>query len=149
MSVKLISGSTVIEVPTSVALMCQTIKHQYESCPSDEIHLPPMFHGALPYVVTYLKNNITGLPTETICCRDNSISPSAVDAQFLHSVDNNPSMLFQIAMAANYLDIPSLVELMSKGIADILKHSIADGKTLDEIRHIMRVPENCPIHASV
>jgi hypothetical protein len=145
MSVNIISGPVTLTVPVALANMSNTIKYQLESCPTSEVFISEKYRVALPFIVSYLKKFPTGLPTESIYCRDDSIPLQPEDDEFLLEIQAQPnfiSLLFQIATAANYLEIPHLVDIMGKGIASQIKKC----STSEEILKLTAIPPGCPLH---
>ncbi|GMI88058.1 ARABIDOPSIS SKP1 HOMOLOGUE 1, UFO INTERACTING PROTEIN 1, S phase kinase-associated protein 1 [Hibiscus trionum] len=114
------SDGETFEVEEAVAVESQTIKHMIEDdCADNAIPLPNVTSKILSKVIEYCKKHV-----------DKEKNPEdeikAWDADFV-KVDQNT--LFDLILAANYLDIKSLLDLTCQTVADMIK-----GKTPEEIR---------------
>lgn len=67
------------------------------------------------------------------------LQSSPWDAEFVESVADNHETLFDLILAANYLNIPSLLDLTCAKLAAMIK-----GKTPREIRKLFRISEPTP-----
>ncbi|GAA0167537.1 ubiquitin-protein ligase [Lithospermum erythrorhizon] len=111
-------------VDEAVALQSQTIKHMIEDdCVDDVIPVPNVAGNILAKVIEYCKKHVE--PTSD----DDDVE--AFDAEFF-KVDQ--STLLEIVLAANYLNIKSLLEHTCRSIADMIKD-----KTPEEIRQIFNI----------
>ncbi|KAJ9704452.1 hypothetical protein PVL29_002834 [Vitis rotundifolia] len=96
----------------------QVIKHMFEDgCAVDEIPLPNVTSKILAEVIKYSKKHVETPKAEEL---------EAWDADFV-KVDQDT--LFDLILAANYLNIKSLLDLTCQTVADMIK-----GKTPEEIR---------------
>ncbi|KAJ8762128.1 hypothetical protein K2173_007278 [Erythroxylum novogranatense] len=127
------SDGETFEVDEAVALESQTIKHMIEDdCADNGIPLPNVTSKILSKVIEYCKKHV-----ETPKSDDRSSSSSvddelkAWDAEFV-KVDQ--ATLFDLILAANYLNIKSLLDLTCQTVADMIK-----GKTPEEIRKTFNI----------
>lgn len=114
------------KVELRVARMSETIKNLIEDAGVDHpVPLPNVTGDILSKVIDYCKYHIENpAPAQ----EDRPLKPWEIigwDADF---VKLDQPVLFQLILAANYLDIKSLLELTCKSVANTLK-----GKTPDEI----------------
>ncbi|XP_028782465.1 SKP1-like protein 1B [Neltuma alba] len=115
------------EVDEAVALESQTIKHMIEDdCADSGIPLPIVTSKILSKVIEYCKKHVEAANSEKI-----SEDLKAWDAEFVR-VDH--SVLFDLILAANYLNIKSLLDLTCQTVADMIK-----GKTPEEIRKTFNI----------
>ncbi|KAL9229609.1 hypothetical protein vseg_005059 [Gypsophila vaccaria] len=113
-------GETFV-VEERVALESQTMKHMIEDdCADSVIPLPNVTSSILAKVIEYCKKHVQ-------CCDDVKIW----DADFV-KVDQ--AVLFDLILAANYLNIKSLLDLSCQTVADMIK-----GKTPEEIRKTFNI----------
>ncbi|GMN28953.1 hypothetical protein TIFTF001_002234 [Ficus carica] len=115
------------EVEEAVALQSQTIKHMVEDdCADNGIPLPNVTSKILSKVIEYCNRHT-----------DSSVAPAADDdlkiwdAEFV-KVDQ--ATLFDLILAANYLNIKNLLDLTCQTVADMIK-----GKTPEEIRNTFNI----------
>ncbi|RVW96714.1 SKP1-like protein 1A [Vitis vinifera] len=111
-------------VDVAVAMESQTIKHMIEDrCADNAIPLPNVTSKILARVIEYCKKHV-----ETPKAEEHAVNDElrAWDADFV-KVDQ--ATLFDLILAANYLDIKSLLDLTCQTVADMIK-----GKTPSEIR---------------
>ncbi|XP_030464830.1 SKP1-like protein 1B [Syzygium oleosum] len=112
------------EVEEPVAVESQTIKHMIEDdCADNAIPLPNVTSKILAKVIEYCKKHVESAKAED---RVNDDDLKAWDAEFV-KVDQGT--LFDLILAANYLNIKSLLDLTCQTVADMIK-----GKTPEEIR---------------
>ncbi|XP_026450948.1 SKP1-like protein 1B [Papaver somniferum] len=98
------------DVDEAVALQCETIKHMIEDgCADDAIPLPNVTSQTLAKVIQYCKKHVETTVGEDL---------HKWDAVF---VKVGQHTLFDYILAANYLDIKSLLELTCQKAADELK----------------------------
>ncbi|CAI0557667.1 unnamed protein product [Linum tenue] len=128
------SDGETFEVEEAVAVESQTIKHMIEDdCADSEIPLPNVTSAILAKVIEYCRKHVeAGADKE----KDKLItSPDEAlktwDADFV-KVDQNT--LFDLILAANYLNIKSLLDLTCQTVADMIK-----GKTPEEIRKTFNI----------
>ncbi|XP_022895984.1 SKP1-like protein 1A isoform X2 [Olea europaea var. sylvestris] len=119
------SDGETFEVEETVALESQTIKHMIEDgCADTSIPLPNVTSKILAKVIEYCKRHVEAAADGTPATADRDLK--AFDADFV-KVDK--STIFDLILAANYLNIKSLLDLTCQTVADMIK-----GKTPEEIR---------------
>ncbi|XVE94522.1 hypothetical protein REPUB_Repub02eG0016000 [Reevesia pubescens] len=119
------------EVDEAVALESQTIKHMIEDdCADNGIPLPNVTSKILSKVIEYCKKHVEEPKADD---RSTSVDDElkSWDADFV-KVDQ--ATLFDLILAANYLNIKSLLDLTCQTVADMIK-----GKTPEEIRKTFNI----------
>ncbi|XP_048547898.1 SKP1-like protein 1 isoform X2 [Triticum urartu] len=135
------------EVDEAVAMESQTIRHMIEDeCADNAIPLPNVNSKTLSMVIEYCNKHVQASPkpADSGAAADASSSASAAaaapaptedmkswDAEFI-KVDQ--AILFDLILAANYLDIKGLLDLTCQTVADMIK-----GKTPEEIRKTFNI----------
>ncbi|XP_030446916.1 SKP1-like protein 1A [Syzygium oleosum] len=115
------------EVEEAVALESQTIKHMIEDeCADDGIPLPNVTSKILSKVIEYCRKHVDA---DRAPSADDDLK--AWDAEFV-KVDQ--ATLFDLILAANYLNIKGLLDLTCQTVADMIK-----GKTPEEIRKTFNI----------
>ncbi|PSS29990.1 SKP1-like protein [Actinidia chinensis var. chinensis] len=123
------SDGEAFEVEEAVALESQTIEPLIEyNCPDSVIPLPNVTGKILAMVIEYCKKHVDSPKTEDRSAEDEL---NAWDAEFV-KVDR--PLLFHLILAANYLNIKSLLDLTCQTVADMLK-----GMTPDEIAETFNI----------
>ena len=123
------SDGEAFEVDEAVALESQTIKHMIEDdCADNGIPLPNVTSKILAKVVEYCKKHVEASGSEEKSSEDDL---KAWDADFV-KVDQ--ATLFDLILAANYLNIKNLLDLTCQTVADMIK-----GKTPEEIRKTFNI----------
>ncbi|XAR72690.1 hypothetical protein NMG60_11019417 [Bertholletia excelsa] len=118
------SDNETFEVEESVAVESQTIKHMIEdNCADTVIPLPNVTSKILAKVIEYCKKHVDVPKSDDKIAEDDLKN---FDAEFV-KVDQGT--LFELILAANYLNIKSLLDLTCQTVADMIK-----GKTPEEIR---------------
>uniref|UniRef100_A0A7C8ZBF3 SKP1-like protein n=1 Tax=Opuntia streptacantha TaxID=393608 RepID=A0A7C8ZBF3_OPUST len=127
------SDGETFEVEEAVALESQTIKHMIEDdCADNAIPLPNVTGKILSKVIEYCKKHVDAAAAKSSDERSSSDDElKAWDAEFV-KVDQNT--LFDLILAANYLNIKSLLDLTCQTVADMIK-----GKTPEEIRKTFNI----------
>ncbi|PIA50655.1 hypothetical protein AQUCO_01200103v1 [Aquilegia coerulea] len=121
------SDGEAFEVDEAVIVQSQTIKHMIEDeCASDVIPLANVTSKIMAKVIEYCKKHV-----ENQECTDD-IDLKSWDTDFVKDVDQGT--LFDLILAANYLNIKSLLDLTCKTVADMIK-----GKTAEEIRKTFNI----------
>ncbi|KAE8715568.1 SKP1-like protein 1B [Hibiscus syriacus] len=125
------SDGETFEVDEAVALELQTIKHMIEDdCVENGIPLPNVTSKILSKIIEYCKKHVQAANSD-----DRSVSIDdelkSWDADFV-KVDQ--ATLFHLILAANYLNIKSLLDLICQTVADVIK-----GKTPEEIRKTFNI----------
>ncbi|KZV41122.1 hypothetical protein F511_09318 [Dorcoceras hygrometricum] len=130
------SDGETFEVDEAVAVESQTIKHMIEdNCADTTIPLPNVTSKILAKVIEYCKRHVEsaakassdGVSTDKVVDDD----LKNFDAEFV-KVDQGT--LFDLILAANYLNIKSLLDLTCQTVADMIK-----GKTPEEIRKTFNI----------
>ncbi|KAL3840192.1 hypothetical protein ACJIZ3_024783 [Penstemon smallii] len=126
------SDGEVFEVDEAVAVESQTIKHLIEDeCADNVIPLPNVTGKIIAKVIEYCKRHVDAAATSK--AEDNKLDDDlkAFDADFI-KVDQ--ATLFDLILAANYLNIKTLLDLTCQTVADMIK-----GKTPEEIRKTFNI----------
>ena len=117
------------EVEEAVALESQTIKHMIEDdCADNGIPLPNVTSKILAKVIEYCKKHVDAAKP------DEKISEDDLKAWDQEFVKVDQATLFDLILAANYLNIKSLLDLTCQTVADMIK-----GKTPEEIRKTFNI----------
>ncbi|XP_059623326.1 SKP1-like protein 1A [Cornus florida] len=123
------SDGETFEVEEAVALESQTLKHMIEDdCADSIIPLPNVTGNILSKIIEYCKKHV-----ETPKSKDNT-SNDAIKNFDTNFVEVDQAMLFNLILAANYLNIKSLLDLICQKVADMIK-----GKTPEEIRSTFNI----------
>ncbi|CAN8240127.1 unnamed protein product [Cochlearia groenlandica] len=124
------------EVDQAVALQSQTIAHMVEDdCVDNGVPLPNVTSKILAKVIEYCKKHVEASASKT-----DAAAAAVVDAAGASSDDDlkawdaefmriDQATLFELILAANYLNIKNLLDLTCQTVADMIK-----GKTPEEIR---------------
>nr|GEY49458.1 SKP1-like protein 1B [Tanacetum cinerariifolium] len=117
------SDGKTFELDEMVALESHTIKHMIEDeCADTIIPLPNVTSRILSKVIEYCKKHVEAPAEQDL---------KSFDTNFV-KVDQGT--LFDLIMAANYLNIKSLLDLTCQTVADMIK-----GKTPEEIRKAFNI----------
>ncbi|CAM0948430.1 unnamed protein product [Alopecurus aequalis] len=133
------------EVEEAVAMESQTIRHMIEDdCADNGIPLPNVNSKILSKVIEYCNKHVLaakpadGTAASTAAASGADATPPAPaedlknwDAEFV-KVDQ--ATLFDLILAANYLNIKGLLDLTCQTVADMIK-----GKTPEEIRKTFNI----------
>nr|GEX22156.1 SKP1-like protein 1B [Tanacetum cinerariifolium] len=123
------SDGETFKLDEMVALESQTIKHMIEDeCADTVIHLPNVTRRILSKVIEYCKKYVKAPKTEDKVAEEDLKS---FDTDFV-KVDQGT--LFDLILAANYLNIKSLFDLTCQTVADMFK-----GKNPEEIRKTFNI----------
>ncbi|KAL8109749.1 SKP1-like protein 20 [Apium graveolens] len=125
------SDNETFEVEEAVAVESQTIKHMIEDdCADTTIPLPNVSSKILAKVIEYCKKHVESPKSDEVNKTvDDELK--TFDAEFV-KVDQ--ATLFDLILAANYLNIKSLLDLTCQTVADMIK-----GKTPEEIRKTFNI----------
>ena len=133
------SDNQVFVVPKEVADWSQTVKNMVEDlADADEdtgeiVPLPNVSSKVLARVIEYCTYHVEAdRKTEGDKPSKTEAEVAAWDAVFIGDFDQ--TMLFDIVLAANYLNIKSLLDLSCQRIASMMK-----GKTADQIREMFNI----------
>ncbi|CAH8278743.1 unnamed protein product [Arabidopsis lyrata] len=131
------------EIDEAVALESQTIKHMIEDdCADNGIPLPNVTSKILSKVIEYCKKHVeaaaksettteAAATTTTVASGSSDEDLKTWDSEFI-KVDQGT--LFDLILAANYLNIKGLLDLTCQTVADMIK-----GKTPEEIRKTFNI----------
>ncbi|GJS42220.1 SKP1-like protein 1B [Tanacetum coccineum] len=123
------------EIDEIVALESQTIKHMIEDeCADNVIPLPLIASDTLSKIIEYCKKHAELSKKDDNDDKDDEKAAEdlkSFDAEFV-KLDTN--IIQDILLAANFLNIEKLIDLMCRLIADRIK-----GKTPEEIREILNI----------
>ncbi|KAJ1415029.1 S-phase kinase-associated protein 1-like [Sesbania bispinosa] len=123
------SDGEVFEVDEVVALELQATKYIIEDGHFDgNIPLSNVTGRILAKVIEYCKKHVEAINSND---KPSEEDLKAWDVEFM-KVDQD--MLFDLIMAANYLNIKNLLDLTYQTVADMMK-----GKTAEEIRKIFNI----------
>ncbi|WOL05285.1 SKP1-like protein 1B isoform X2 [Canna indica] len=134
------SDGEVFEVEEAVAMESQTIKHMIEDdCADSGIPLPNVSSKILAKVVEYCKKHVDAAAAAAARPSDDTAAASGVSDDDLKSWDAefvkvDQGTLFDLILAANYLNIKGLLDLTCQTVADMIK-----GKTPEEIRKTFNI----------
>jgi len=124
------SDGETFEVEESVAVESQTIKHMIEDdCADTSIPLPNVTSKILAKVIEYCKRHVESAAKSEDKAVDDALK--TFDTEF---VNVDQAVLFDLILAANYLNIKSLLDLTCQTVADMIK-----GKTPEEIRKTFNI----------
>ncbi|XP_047959829.1 SKP1-like protein 1A [Salvia hispanica] len=131
------SDGEVFEVDESVALESQTIKHMIEDdCADNVIPLPNVTGKILSKVIEYCKRHVDAAASATNA--DDKLASAVSDEELkafdVDFVKVDQATLFDLILAANYLNIKTLLDLTCQTVADMIK-----GKTPEEIRKTFNI----------
>ncbi|KAL6220730.1 hypothetical protein ACLB2K_008486 [Fragaria x ananassa] len=117
------------EVEEAVALESQTIKHMIEDdCADNGIPLPNVTSKILAKVIEYCKKHVDAAKP------DEKVTEEELKAWDQDFVKVDQATLFDLILAANYLNIKNLLDLTCQTVADMIK-----GKTPEEIRKTFNI----------
>ncbi|MQM04121.1 hypothetical protein Taro_036911 [Colocasia esculenta] len=128
------SDGEVFEVEEAVAMESQTIRNLIEDeCTADAIPLPNVAGRILAKVIEFCKKHVESAAKKGDESADRVVDDELKtwDADFV-KVDQ--ATLFDLILAANYLNIKSLLDLTCQTVADMIK-----GKTPEEIRKTFNI----------
>ena len=120
------------EVEEAVAMGSQTIRHMIEDdCADNGIPLPNVSSKILAKVIEYCNKHVHAAAADTTAASGDGEDLKSWDAEFV-KVDQ--ATLFDLILAANYLNIKGLLDLTCQTVADMMK-----GKTPEEIRETFNI----------
>ncbi|XP_055815516.1 SKP1-like protein 1B [Solanum dulcamara] len=124
------SDGEIFEVSEAVALESQTIKHLIEDdCADSTIPLPNVTSKILAKVLEYCNRHVEASTKKEDKAAEDELK--TFDVEFV-KVDQGT--LFDLILAANFLNIKSLLDLTCQTVADMIK-----GKTPEEIRKTFNI----------
>ncbi|KAF7019603.1 unnamed protein product [Triticum aestivum] len=122
------------QVEEAVAMESQTIRHMIEDdCADNGIPLPNVDSKILSKIIEYCKKHVQADASSS------TSTTAAAPAEDLKSYDADfvkvdQATLFDLILAANYLNIKGLLDLTCQTVADMIK-----GKTPEEIRKTFNI----------
>ena len=131
------------EVEEIVAMESQTIKHMIEDdCADSGIPLPNVSSRILSRVIEYCRKHVQArgaAPADGPAAPEPAAGVSKAAEEELKSFDSefvkvDQATLFDLILAANYLNIKGLLDLTCQTVADMIK-----GKTPEEIRKTFNI----------
>ncbi|XP_072954008.1 SKP1-like protein 1 [Typha angustifolia] len=123
------------EVDEAVAMESQTIRHMIEDeCAESSIPLPNVNSKILSKVIEYCKKHVDSSAAASKPSDDGAKSDEDLKAWDADFVKVDQSTLFDLILAANYLNIKGLLDLTCQTVADMIK-----GKTPEEIRKTFNI----------
>nr|GEW32126.1 SKP1-like protein 1B [Tanacetum cinerariifolium] len=126
------SDGETFKLDEMAALESQTIKHMVEDeCVDTVIRLPNVTSRILSKVIESCKKHVEAPKTEDKVAEEDLKS---FDTDFV-KVDQDT--LFDLILAANYLNIKSLLDLTCQTVVDMI-----EGKTPEEIRKTFNIKNN-------
>ncbi|CAM0950863.1 unnamed protein product [Alopecurus aequalis] len=118
------------EITHEAAAMSQTIHHMIEDdCVENGVPLPNVTSAILSKVIEYCNRHVAGSSEVTTTTNEQDLK--SFDESFI-KVDQ--AILFDIILAANYLDIKGLLDLSCQTVADMIK-----GKSVEQIRETFNI----------
>ena len=131
----LCNDGEVVEVPVNAAEQSVLIKGLIEESGTDEeIPLPQVKKSILEKVVVFCTRMLDHQPPEIDKPLSHSDMAQVVDAWHAEYIDIPQEELFELVMAANYLDIKPLLELSCAKVASQIKN-----KSVQEIRKYFNI----------
>ncbi|CAH2070443.1 unnamed protein product [Thlaspi arvense] len=132
------SNGIIFEVEEAVALQSETIAYMIEDdCANDTIPLANVTGDILALVIEYCKKHVV------IADGDGGGSSSSSqedlknwDAQFMNDLDQ--SKIFNLLLAADFLNIKTLFDLTCQFVAD----TMIKGKTVEEVRRTLNIEKD-------
>eukprot|EP00744_Colponema_vietnamica_P000921 GILI01001593.1.p1 GENE.GILI01001593.1~~GILI01001593.1.p1 ORF type:complete len:185 (-),score=75.24 GILI01001593.1:285-773(-) len=113
---------TVFEVESEVAMMSQLVKNMVEdSGVEEEIPLPGIKAEVLTKILEYLKHHHANPAREIQKPLQSPVFAENVGDWDAAYIDVDQTMLYEVIMAANYLDIKSLLDLSCAKVASMIK----------------------------
>ncbi|XP_040377191.1 SKP1-like protein 5 [Oryza brachyantha] len=108
------------EVPEAAASLSRIVSHMIEDgCTENGVRLHNVACSVLVKIIEYCNKHAAA-------AMETAEDLESFDAEFF---DVDKTMLFDLIMAANYMDIKRLLYLATQHVADVIK-----GKSVDEIR---------------
>ncbi|AAF26761.1 SKP1-like protein 1A [Arabidopsis thaliana] len=118
------------EVEEAVALESQTIAHMVEDdCVDNGVPLPNVTSKILAKVIEYCKRHVEAAASKAEAVEGAATSDDDLKAWDADFMKIDQATLFELILAANYLNIKNLLDLTCQTVADMIK-----GKTPEEIR---------------
>ncbi|KAF2589760.1 hypothetical protein F2Q70_00038155 [Brassica cretica] len=123
----------IFKVDEAVAVQSQMIAHMVEDdCVDGEIPISNVTGVILAKVIEYCKKHLVNPDVDGDSSSSTEDELKNWDAEFMKNMDQE--MLFALIMAANYLNIKDLLDLICQTIADMIK-----GFSVDEVRTFFNI----------
>ncbi|THU69378.1 hypothetical protein C4D60_Mb08t13780 [Musa balbisiana] len=123
------------EVAEAAAMESQTIRHMIEDgCAESGIPLPNVTSRILAKVIEYCNKHVDASSKSGEDGATGSVADEDLKAWDAEFVKVDQATLFDLILAANYLNIKSLLDLTCQTVADMIK-----GKTPEEIRKTFNI----------
>ncbi|XP_057792232.1 SKP1-like protein 1 [Salvia miltiorrhiza] len=114
------------EIEEAATLLSGTMKHMIEdNCTTGGIPLSNVDSVTLAKVIEFCKSHAASDDVETL---------KKFDSDYVNMVKNDQKLMFDLVLAANYLDMKKLLDLMCQTIADMIRE-----KSLEEIRKMFHI----------
>ncbi|CAM0958068.1 unnamed protein product [Alopecurus aequalis] len=114
------------EITREAAAMSQTINHMMEDdCVENGVPLPNVGSKILAKVIEYCNKHVAGASS------GEQEDLKSFDAKF---IEVDQATMFDVILAANYLDIKGLLDLSCQTVADMIK-----GKSVEDIRKTFNI----------
>lgn len=147
-TVKLVIQNETVEVPRNIAEQSILIKDMLADVEDDdaqEIPLPDIkTKEVLDYVVEFCKMNVHDpiqeieKPIKSTELKGIMIPPQY--AEYAERVSKDQSVLFDVILAANYLNVPGLLDMTCATVATMIK-----GKTPEEIKKTFKMDDTAAV----
>ncbi|CAK8574907.1 unnamed protein product [Lathyrus sativus] len=130
------SDGEIFEIDQKVAMELQTITHMIEDDCADDtgIPLPNVTSKILAKVIEYCKKHVEAAAYSDERPADRPADENTIKTWDAEFVEVDQDTLFDLILAANYLDIKSLLDLTCKTVATMI-----DGKTPEQIRSTFNI----------
>ncbi|KAK7261652.1 hypothetical protein RIF29_27968 [Crotalaria pallida] len=129
------SDGMAFEVDEAVAIQSQTIKYMIEdNCTDNGIPIPNVSGNILAKVIEYCKKHAEAAAAAASGSEEKPNNANDLKAWDDDFANVDQATLFDLLMAANYLHIKSLLDLICQTVADMIK-----GKSPEEIRKILNI----------
>jgi len=127
-----------IEVLRKSKLIASMLEdYDEDSSDVEEIPIPNVNYNTLVLVMEYLQHEDV-MPEIEKPIKSRDLAECGVPAWFVSFINKlTQQQLFDVILAANYLDIPLLLDLGCAKVASMIK-----GQTPDEIRAIFNIPKD-------
>ena len=109
---------------------------------ADELPIPGVAAGILQHIVRYMEHHkgkepeLVEKPLRSKLMKD--VCKDAWDAEFIDKIGADRQQLYDVILAANYMDIPALLHLGCAKVASLIK-----GQPLDKIKDILSTGAEC------
>ena len=125
----------VLEVAVNIASQSKLINGLIEDGGTDDdIPISQVNKPIMEKVIVFMERMTENAPPEIEKPLSSTDLSQVVEAWYAEYVNVDQEMLFEIVMAANYLDIKPLLELSCAKVASLIK-----GKTVQEIRQFFNI----------